>query len=128
MSSFQINQQDQKSAERIRRQYLQPEDNKLNQLKNLDNKVKTPGKIAAFTLSILGGLIMGAGMSLIMVWGNMTAGLLLGIPGLVALVLAYPVYELITQKSKKALGLKLFALAQSLWRNMFSLTAIHLAV
>lgn len=42
----------------------------------------------ASMLGLIGFLVMGAGMSNIMVWDNMTVGLALGIPGLLLLRLA----------------------------------------
>ncbi|MGM9605832.1 MAG: hypothetical protein ACI3XG_12305 [Faecousia sp.] len=101
MSNFKASEQDQKWAENIHRQYISREDNKIEQLQKLDNKVKFPGKIVASILGNIGALIMGSGMSLIMVWKNTQLGLLLGAPGVVAAVLAYPVYALITTSRRK---------------------------
>lgn len=101
MSNYQANARDQKRAEDIRRQYVSREENKMEQLQKLDNKVKLPGKIIGSILGIIGALVMGAGMSLVMVWGNMTMGLALSIPGLAVLLLGFLVYYLITSSRKK---------------------------
>lgn len=42
MSNYIANEQDHKTAEQIRRQYLKPEENKLDQLRKLDEQVKSP--------------------------------------------------------------------------------------
>ncbi len=114
MSDYKASVQDQKRAEDIRRQYISREDNKIEQLQRLDNKVKLPGKIAA---SILGVLVMGSGMSLIMVWEDMQPGLLLGIPGMVAAVLAYPAYALITNSRKKKYAPEIIRLSDDVIEN-----------
>lgn len=93
--------QDQKRAEAIRRQYISREDNKIEQLRKLDSKVKAPGRILAGVMGVAGTLVMGAGMSLVMVWSNMVLGLALGIPGLAVALLAYPLYTLVTNGRKK---------------------------
>lgn len=101
MNTFNALEKDTKQAERIRRQYLDKEANKIEQLKKLDDKVKAPGKIVAGILGVLGALVMGGGMAMVMEWGNMTLGLTLGIPGMIVALIAYPVYALITNKRKK---------------------------
>ena len=42
----------------------------MEQLQKLDSKVKLPGKIVGAILGVIGALIMGTGMSLVMVWGK----------------------------------------------------------
>ena len=114
MSNFQANAQDQKKAESIRRQYIPREDNKIEQLQKLDNKVKTPGKVVASILGVVGALVMGSGMALVMVWENMTMGLALSIPGLIVALLAFPVYALITNSRKKKFASEIIRLSDGL--------------
>ena len=114
MNNFNANEQDQKKAESIRRQYISREDNKMEQLQKLDNKVKAPGKVIAGILGIIGALVMGAGMALVMVWGNMTMGLALSIPGLFVSLLAIPIYALITDSRKKKYAFEIMRLSDSL--------------
>ena len=117
MSTYLANEQDQKRAENIRRQYISREDNKIEQLQKLDNKVKAPGKIAASILGVIGALVLGAGMSLIMVWENMYMGLIVSIPGLVVALLAYPVYAVITNSRKKKYAAEIIRLSDDLMAN-----------
>ena len=114
MSNFNANEQDQKKAESIRRQYISREDNKMEQLQKLDNKVKAPGKVIAGILGVIGALGMGAGMALVMVWGNMTMGLSLSIPGMIVALLAIPAYTLITASRKKKYSSEIMRLSDSL--------------
>lgn len=101
MTNYTPNEQDKRRAEQIRRQYIAREANESEKLAALDSKVKTPGRVVSIVIGIIGALIMGAGMSMIMVWGNMTNGLVLSIPGMIAVLAAYPVYELITNSRKQ---------------------------
>lgn len=70
MNSYAANEQNQKTAESIGRQYVPRQDNKLEQLQKLDNKVKLPGRAAGGIIGTAGALVMGAGMSQIMVLGK----------------------------------------------------------
>ena len=70
MNSYAANEQNQKTAESIGRQYVPRQDNKLEQLQQLDNKVKLPGRAAGGIIGTAGTLVMGAGMSQIMVLGK----------------------------------------------------------
>ena len=117
MSNYNINEQEQKQAEQIRRQYVNREDNKIEQLKKLDSKVKAPGKIVATIIGVVGALVMGTGMSFVMVWENMTIGLILGIPGLIVAALAYPVCFWITSSRKKKYADEIMNLSEELIRK-----------
>ena len=114
MHEFNKTEKDINEAERIRRQYLEKNENKMTQLQELDNKVKLPGKIVSLSIGIIGALILGSGMSLIMIWSNMTTGLILGIPGLILLFIAYPLYEHITNKRKKEFAKDIISLSDEL--------------
>mgnify|MGYP000001880242 FL=1 len=117
MSNYIANEQDHKTAEQIRRQYLEPEENKLDQLRKLDEQVKKPGMIVALTLGIIGALVMGGGMALIMAYGNMVAGLALSIPGLLILIVAYPLCRTITDKRKKEYAPRIMQLSDSIMND-----------
>ena len=111
MNNYQASERDQKKAEGIRRQYVSREENKMEQLQKLDSRVKLPGKIAGSILGVIGALVMGAGMSLVMVWGNMAMGLALSIPGLAVLLLGFLAYYLITGSRKKKYAAEIMRLS-----------------
>ena len=111
MNNYQASERDQKKAEGIRRQYVSREENKMEQLRKLDSRVKLPGKIAGSILGVIGALVMGAGMSLVMVWGNMAMGLALSIPGLAVLLLGFLAYYLITGSRKKKYAAEIMRLS-----------------
>lgn len=114
MSDFNATAQDQKKAEDIRRQYIPREDNKIEQLQRLDSKVKTPGKVVASILGVVGALVMGSGMALVMVWENMTVGLALSIPGMIVALLAFPAYAVITNSRKKKYASEIMRISDGL--------------
>lgn len=101
MSDYRANDQDQKRAENIRRQYVSHEENKIEQLQKMDGKVKLPGRVAGTILGVTGALVMGAGMSLVMVSNKIKKGLAFSIPGMAVALSAYPVYSLITDRRKE---------------------------
>lgn len=101
MDDYRANEQDQKRAENIRRQYVSHEENKMEQLQKMDGKVKLPGRVAGTILGVTGALVMGAGMSLVMVSNKIKKGLAFSIPGMAVALSAYPVYSLITDRRKE---------------------------
>lgn len=107
MDDYKVTEQDQKQAEQIRRQYIPHEANKMEQLQELDRRVKFPGKMIAGSLGLVGSLVMGAGMAKIMVNDSSAAGselrkgLAMSIPGMMLALLSYPAYKIITEKRKK---------------------------
>ena len=101
MGDYRANEQDQKRAENIRRQYVSHEENKMEQLQKMDGKVKFPGRVAGTILGVTGALVMGAGMSLVMVSNKIKKGLVFSIPGMAVALSAYPVYSLITDRRKE---------------------------
>lgn len=101
MYEFNPKKSNAEKAEAIRRQYMEREITKMDTLQELHTKVKIPGIVVSVIVGVLGVLIMGTGMSSVMVWDNMTIGLVLGIPGMLMALLAYPIYKAITSRRKK---------------------------
>ena len=48
-------------AENIRKQYINRDQDKMEQLRRLDNRVKIPGRIVGSLMGGVGALIMGGG-------------------------------------------------------------------
>lgn len=113
MTGFNPAKEDAAKAEAIRKEYMERGTTKLDQLQALDTKVKTPGIVAASIIGIVGALVMGTGMSNVMVWSNMTLGLGLGIPGLLMVCLAWPVYKAITGHRKKKYAKQIMELSDA---------------
>lgn len=117
MSEYKATAQEQKRAENIRRQYMSREEDKMAQLQALDAKVKAPGKVISTVLGCIAAIVMGSGMSAIMVWQAFGLGLALSIPGMVVALLAYPLYKLITNARKKKYAPEIMRLTEELVNN-----------
>lgn len=113
MNNYNLNEKDYKKAQSIRRGYLTREENKMEQLQRLDSRVKLPGRVVGGILGTIGALVMGAGMSLVMVWENMTLGLALGIPGLAVLLSAFLVAYLVTSSRRKKYAAEIMRLSDA---------------
>ena len=107
---------DNEEAERIMRKYSGAEKqySDIEKLRMLDRKAETPGQITALTVGIIGTLVMGAGMSLIMVFGNFFLGLILGIFGMGVMLTAYPLYKRITKSSREKVRDEILALSDKI--------------
>lgn len=103
-------------AEEIRAQYREKEDTKLDELIKLDRKVKVPCEIFAYCFGIVGALILGLGMCLAMkVIGNVMAlGIVIGVVGLAAVSLTYPLYVRMIKNRKKKYGQKILQLSDEI--------------
>ena len=86
----------------IRKKYLPKEETKMEELIRLDRKVQSSGMIESLSAGIGGALVFGLGMCLSMkVIGNaMWLGILLGLIGAAGMLIAYPVYRKIFEKTK----------------------------
>lgn len=106
----------------IRKKYLPKEEDKMEQLRRLDAGVYRKGSVASLIVGILGALIMGAGMSLVMtdlgaklgMMNAMIPGILIGIVGLVAVCLAYPVYNVVTKHEREKIAPEILRLSEEL--------------
>lgn len=106
----------QDEIERIRSKYLPKEDDKMELLRKLDRDVTKPGTMWSIAIGVIGCLILGAGMSCIMVWGDVLflLGIVLGLVGIALIAVAYPVYVSITKKQREKLAPQILALTEEL--------------
>ena len=103
--------QQQKEVEAIRRKYLPREENKMEQLRKLDQSVTQKAQAWSIALGVIGALLLGLGMSLCMsefglLFGNLAfpLGIIIGIAGIGLIISAYPTYShiLCTERQKIA--------------------------
>ncbi len=106
--SYSYSAQENKEIKRIREKYTEPDERetKLEQLRRLDAGVHNKAAALALTIGIIGTLILGLGMSCVMVWaGKMfVAGIILGIFGIAVAAVAYPVYKYRSEKLRKEIA------------------------
>ena len=107
-------------AKRIAEEYAPKTTTKVVQLKKLDQKVKRPANIFAFTFGIICALIAGAGMSMIMTdFGlsgttGLVLGIILGVVGFIGCGVNYLVYSKILKSRKEKYAFDITELAKEI--------------
>ena len=121
-----MNRNDQNQmAQKIRAQYMEKPVTELDELRELDARVKTPANVFAYIFGSLAAIIMGAGMSLVMtdigsfigIADAMIPGIVIGCVGMVLALINYPIYCGILSSRKKKYGAQILALSEKLIRN-----------
>lgn len=109
----------QEEVEAIKRKYMPVQEDKMETLRKLDKSVSQPGTIVGLLLGIVGTLIMGTGMSMVMVFDKVffIPGIIVGILGIIILASAYPVYKKITEKQKEKIAPQILALSEELLKS-----------
>ena len=112
---------EQSEVEAIRKKYLPPEENKMEQLRKLDRSATGKAQAWAIALGVIGALILGTGMSLCMtklsgfLGGTaMFIGIPVGLVGIVLVALAYPVYNRILKKERQRIAPEVLRLTEEL--------------
>lgn len=102
--------------QRIRSKYEAPKEDKIAYLRRLDEGVTRKGTMISILLGIIGTLIMGTGMSCILVLGQewFVPGIIIGIIGIFLLAVAYPVYGYITKKEREKITPEVLRLTEEL--------------
>ena len=109
-------------VQKIRTQYTEKEHTSLDQLKELDAKVKRPANVFAYTFGSIASIVMGSGMSLVMtdigelvgITDPMLPGIIIGIAGMVMAIINYPIYKGILGARRKKYADKIIALSDSI--------------
>lgn len=109
-------------VQKIRTQYTEKEHTKLDELKELDKKVKAPVNGFAYVFGSIGAIIMGSGMSFVMtdlgetlgMNDTMVPGVVIGVIGLVMALINYPMYKKILGSRKEKYAEQIIALSDKL--------------
>ena len=119
-----MNKNDQQfMAEKIRTQYIGKQASELDELRELDAKVKRPANVFAYVFGSISAIIMGCGMSLVMTdiadriglgVDPMKAGIVIGVAGMILALLNYPMYKGILNSRKKKYGAKILELSEKI--------------
>lgn len=106
----------QQEVKKIRDKYLPRQEDKMEQLRRLDESAARPGKIAGLTLGILSALILGVGMCCTMVWPEtlFIPGIVIGLVGIAGVLAAYPLYSYLTKKRRERLAPEILRLTDEL--------------
>ncbi|MGM9636846.1 MAG: dihydropteridine reductase [Eubacteriales bacterium] len=111
--------------QKIRTQYTEKTHSELDELKELDAKVKRPANVFAYVFGILGAIVMGIGMSLVMtdigttlgIESPMIPGIVIGAVGLMIAVVNYPIFRGILSARKKKYADRIFALSDKIMKG-----------
>lgn len=116
--TYEYTAKQQKEIREIREKYWQKpnELSQIDKLRRLDASVTKKGTCVSLIVGVLGCLILGTGMSCVMVWGEhlFLIGVLIGIVGLIGVICAYPIYTYITGKERERLAPEILKLTDEL--------------
>ena len=106
----------QEEIQRIRKKYLPPEEDKMEQLRRLDQSAAKKGTRISVFVGVLGTLFLGLGMSCTMVWMEQwfISGIFIGVLGIACIAAAYPLYVRITRKEREKLAPRILELTEEL--------------
>lgn len=113
---FSYSAKQQEEIRRIREKYVAKEENKMEQLRKLDESATRPGTIAAIIVGIIGALLLGIGMCCTMIWAEtmFLPGIVIGVAGIVVVAAAHPLYTHITKKRREKLAPEIIRLTDEL--------------
>lgn len=111
----------QQEIENIRKKYLPPEEDKMEQLRRLHHSATRKAQAASIAIGVIGALILGTGMSLCMtelsgfLGGTaMFIGIPVGLAGMVLVGLAYPIYNRVLKKERERIAPEILRLTDEL--------------
>jgi len=96
-------------VQKIRTQYTEKQYSKLDELKDLDKKVKRPANVFAYIFGCLAAIIMGSGMSLVMtdigsyvgIQNPLVPGVIVGVIGLFMSLTNYSIFKRILSSRRE---------------------------
>ena len=113
-------------VQKIRTQYTEKEHTGLDDLRELDKKVKRPANVFSYIFGSIGAIVMGAGMSLVMTdiaeqiglgIDPMLSGIVVGIAGMFMVIINYPIYKSILDARRKKYANKIIALSDKIMKG-----------
>ena len=102
-----------------RQGFPEPDSETMAALRALDQKISSPGTAAGIAVGVAGTLLLGTGMSAIMVWGGVwfVPGILIGLAGIAGIAAAYPLFDRITKKKRDQFAPELQRLTSELGKR-----------
>ncbi len=102
-----------KIIEKIRADYEPKAKSEVDELKELDKKVKRPVAVFGYVFGAISSLVLGLGMCLAMkiIGDMMILGIIIGLVGIGLMSLTYPLYKKILASRKKKYSKKIFELS-----------------
>ena len=108
---------EQEEIKRIRQKYI-PEEDKMAQLRRLDQNVTRKGTIYSIVIGVIGCLLLGIGMCCTLVWSTVwfVQGIIIGVLGIGIMAVAYPVYNHVTEKEREKIAPEIIRLTDELMK------------
>ena len=91
----------QEEIQNIRKKYLPRQENKMEQLRRLDQSATKKGTVVSILMGVVGCLLF-------------IPGVIIGVIGIVAIAAAYPLYSRITKKQRQKLAPQILKLTEEL--------------
>lgn len=112
-------------AQKIRTQYVEKEQTQLDELQELNRKVKRPVDVFAYIFGSVSAVIMGSGMSLVMtdisknlgMEDAMVYGIIIGVIGLALAIVNYPIYKKILKVRRAKYAGEIIALSDKIIKS-----------
>lgn len=112
----------QKEIEEIRSKYLPKKENKLDEIRKLDELVTKKATIISIAIGLISTLVFGFGLCCILEWREtmFIQGLVIGIFGVLGIVSAFPLYNIILRKQRSKIAHKILKLSDELMDENFN--------
>ena len=112
-------------VQKIRTQYTEKQHTELDELRQLDAKVKKPANVFAYTYGSVSAVVMGTGMSLVMtdigatigLASAMVPGIAIGVVGLGLVLTTCPIYKRLLASRKKKYAAQILALSEKIMKG-----------
>ena len=115
--SYTYSAKQQDEVRKIRDQYIPKEENSIEKLKRLDRSATKIAAVISIVLGTIGFLVLAVGMCYMMLWSDYSLmGLVIAIPGLVAAIVARPLYRYIVAKRRKKIAPEVLKLCNELMK------------
>lgn len=115
MFTYAYSAKQQEEIKRIRQKYIPREEDKMEQLRRLDNSAAKPGMIVSIAVGVISALVLGVGMCCVLVWTDFfILGIIVGVIGIAGVALALPIFNIITKKQREKLAPQIKKLSDEL--------------
>lgn len=103
-------------AQKMLNEYSEQDSKKVVTLKELDQKVKWPANLFAYSYGIISSLIFGTGLcfALKVIGDSMLIGIVLGCVGILLMCLTYPIYKIIMKSRKNKYRGQIISLSEDI--------------
>lgn len=106
----------QEEIKNVRQKYLPQEDDKMQQLRRLDNSVSSKALVVSLTAGVVGVLLLALGVCCCIFWPDiwLVPGIVIGVIGVVIAGLAYPLHERVFKQEQKKIAPDILRLTDEL--------------